>query len=78
MNTQTHIALNVSDIAVTLNQFSKFAIRYSLVVIFVWFGLQKFSVYETNAIAGLASNSPIFALLHKTLGVQGFSNFKRD
>lgn len=75
MNTQTHTAINVSDLAVALKLFSEIAIRYALVVIFVWFGLQKFSAYEANAIAGLAINSPIFSLLHKTLGVQGFSNF---
>lgn len=44
----------------------------SLVVIFVWFGLQKFTAYEATGIAPLVSNSPLTSWLN-VLGTQGAS-----
>lgn len=45
-------------------------LRWSLVVIFLWFGGMKFTTYEANAIAPFIANSPIMSWLHALLGVQ--------
>ena len=65
---------NISEIGVSLRRFSETAVRYAMVVFFLWFGALKFTAYEANAIAGLATNSPILAWLHEMLGVRTFSN----
>jgi reactive chlorine resistance protein C len=38
-------------------------LRWSMVAIFVWFGIQKFTPYAADAIAPLISNSPFMAWL---------------
>ena len=48
-------------------------LRWSLVVIFLWFGGMKFTNYEANAIAPFIAHSPIMSWLHALLGVQGAS-----
>ncbi|MEI6002490.1 DUF417 family protein [Paraburkholderia bengalensis] len=48
-------------------------LRWALVVIFIWFGAMKFTVYEANGIAPFIINSPIMSWLHSLLGVQGAS-----
>ena len=79
MNTQSttvsETPVSVGEIGATLRQHSETAIRYAMVVVFLWFGALKFSAYEANAIAGLAINSPLLAWLHEALGVRAFSNF---
>ncbi len=47
-------------------------LRLSMVVIFAWFGLQKFTAYEAVGIAPLVSNSPLTSWLN-VLGTQGAS-----
>ena len=47
-------------------------LRLSIVVIFFWFGLQKFTAYEAIGIAPLVSNSPLTSWLD-VLGTQGAS-----
>ena len=47
-------------------------LRLSMVVIFFWFGLQKFTAYEAMGIAPLVSNSPLTSWLN-VLGTQGAS-----
>lgn len=47
-------------------------LRLAMVVIFVWFGLQKFTAYEAEGIALLVSNSPLTSWLN-VLGTQGAS-----
>ena len=47
-------------------------LRLSMIVIFFWFGLQKFTAYEAMGIAPLVSNSPLTSWLN-TLGTQGAS-----
>lgn len=49
-------------------------LRYSLVVIFLGFGLYKFTAQEAAAIAPLTENSPFFFWLNPLLGTQGGSN----
>ncbi|MFD2031264.1 DUF417 family protein [Ancylobacter dichloromethanicus] len=36
-------------------------LRWSLVVIFIWFGCMKFTSYEAHGIAGLIANSPFMS-----------------
>ena len=47
-------------------------VRLSMVVIFFWFGLQKFTAYEAMGIAPLVSNSPLTSWLN-VFGTQGAS-----
>ena len=47
-------------------------VRLAMVVIFFWFGLQKFTAYEAMGIAPLVSNSPLTSWLN-VLGTQGAS-----
>ena len=49
-------------------------LRLAMVVIFFWFGLQKFTAYEAMGIAPLVSNSPLTSWLN-VLGTQGASMF---
>jgi len=46
-------------------------LRWSLVVIFIWFGCMKFTSYEAHGIAGLIANSPFMSWLHVLFGIQG-------
>ena len=48
-------------------------LRWSLVVIFLWFGCMKFTSYEAHGIAPLIANSPIMSWLHPLLGIEGAS-----
>lgn len=48
-------------------------LRWSLVVVFVWFGAMKFTGYEAEGIAPFIANSPFMAWLHGAFGVRGAS-----
>lgn len=48
-------------------------LRWSLVVIFLWFGGMKFTAYEANGIAPFIAHSPFMAWLHSSFGIQGAS-----
>ena len=48
-------------------------LRWSLVIIFLWFGGMKFTNYEANGIAPFIAHSPIVSWLHGVFGVQGAS-----
>lgn len=47
--------------------------RWSLVIIFIWFGCMKFTAYEAMGISGFIQNSPIMSWLNAMFGVQGAS-----
>ncbi|MDH4574049.1 DUF417 family protein [Salinicola acroporae] len=49
-------------------------LRYSLVLIFLGYGLFKFTAYEAAAIAPLTENSPFFSWVNAWLGQRGGSN----
>lgn len=49
-------------------------LRWSLVLIFLWFGGMKFTSYEAQGIAPLIAHSPIMGWLHGAFGVQGASH----
>jgi len=46
-------------------------LRWSLVVIFLWFGGMKFTAYEAHGIAPLIAHSPIMRWLHRAFGIEG-------
>lgn len=48
-------------------------LRWSLVVIFLWFGGMKFTAYEAGGIAPFIAHSPIMGWLHSLFGIQGAS-----
>ena len=48
-------------------------LRWTLVIIFLWFGGMKFTAYEANGIAPFVVNSPIMSWLNMLFGVQGAS-----
>jgi reactive chlorine resistance protein C len=50
------------------------ALRWALVVIFLWFGVMKFTGYEAMGIAPLVSHNPLTSWLIPAFGVQGTSN----
>lgn len=50
-------------------------LRWSLVVVFIWFGGMKFTAYEAAGIAPFIANSPIMSWLHSLFGIQGASQF---
>ena len=45
-------------------------LRWSMVAVFVWFGIQKFTPYAAEAIAPLIANSPFMGWL-RVFGVRG-------
>jgi reactive chlorine resistance protein C len=48
-------------------------LRWSLVLVFVWFGCMKFTNYEATGIAPFIANSPFMSWMHALLGIQGAS-----
>ena len=49
------------------------AAHYALAIIFLWFGLLKFTAYEASAIAPLVINDPLISWLIAPFGVGGTS-----
>jgi uncharacterized membrane protein YkgB len=65
--------IRIANVAPTfLERSTTHLLRLSMVVIFFWFGLQKFTAYEAMGIAPLVSNSPLTSWLN-VLGTQGAS-----
>ncbi|MDR5761243.1 DUF417 family protein [Caballeronia sp. LZ035] len=52
---------------------SQALLRWSLVIVFLWFGGMKFTSYEAHGIAPFIANSPIMSWLHVAFGIQGAS-----
>jgi uncharacterized membrane protein YkgB len=48
-------------------------LRWSLVIVFLWFGGMKFTGYEAQGIAPFIAHSPIMSWLHTAFGVSGAS-----
>jgi uncharacterized membrane protein YkgB len=48
-------------------------LRWTLVVIFLWFGGMKFTAYEAAGIAPFIANSPLMSWLHPLFGIAGAS-----
>jgi reactive chlorine resistance protein C len=50
-------------------------LRWALVIVFLWFGGMKFTLYEAQGIAPFIEHSPLMGWLHSLFGVQGASQF---
>ncbi len=50
------------------------ALRWSLVLIFLFFGVAKFATYEAEGVAKIASHYPLFAWMYSLWGARGASN----
>lgn len=53
---------------------SQALLRWSLVIVFLWFGGMKFTGYEAHGIAPFIANSPFMSWLHTVFGIQGASD----
>lgn len=49
------------------------ALRWTLVLIFLWFGFMKFTAYEAKGIAPLVMHSPLLSWAYGLLGERGFA-----
>ncbi|MEO6363286.1 MAG: DUF417 family protein [Caldimonas sp.] len=59
--------------ALALETYGAAALRWTLVVIFLWFGALKFTAYEAEGIAPMAMNSPLLSWALAALGQRGFA-----
>lgn len=66
--------MNIAILQSLLERVGAGVLRYSLVFIFLGYGLFKFTAVEAAAIAPLTENSPFFFWLNPLLGQQGGSN----
>jgi uncharacterized membrane protein YkgB len=63
-----------NEMASQLGRGGTLLLRYGLVLLFLWFGMLKFTAYEADGIAPLAMNSPLLSWAFAALGKQGLSN----
>lgn len=64
----------LSQPATALDRAGTQVLRYSLVLILLWFGLFKFTPTEASGIQPLLAHSPPFAWLYDVLSVRAVSN----
>lgn len=57
----------------TLENIGVNILRYGLVIILLWVGALKFTVYEAEAIQGLVANSPLMSWMLSIMTVKGIS-----
>lgn len=57
-------------LGLTLENTGASILRYGLVIILLWVGLLKFTVYEAEAIQGLVANSPLMSWMLGVMSVQ--------
>jgi uncharacterized membrane protein YkgB len=60
--------------ASSLEELGHRIVRYGLVLVLVWIGAMKFTMYEATGIAPLVANSPLMGWLYRVFSVQGLSN----
>jgi uncharacterized membrane protein YkgB len=46
--------------------------RYSLVIVIAWFGIMKFTYYESHGISPLIANSPFFSWIYDVISIRTF------
>jgi uncharacterized membrane protein YkgB len=59
----------------SLERLAGWGITFALAIIFLWFGVLKFTDYEASAVAGFIMNSPLIAWLHSAFGITGGARF---
>jgi reactive chlorine resistance protein C len=67
-----HLSRHASAIA-RLLPLNETLVRYTLVVIFLWFGAMKFTDYEAAGTARWIMDSPLVGWWHTLLGIKGTS-----
>ena len=70
MATDTTISHSERD---PLLHYGGLALRWALVLIFLWFGFMKFTAYEAKGIAPLVMHSPLLSWAYNLLGERGFA-----
>lgn len=66
--------MHASTSASKLENIGTVVLRYSLVAVFLWIGLLKFTEYEAMGIEPFVANSPIWSGLHAAIGIRNLSN----
>lgn len=56
-----------------LTRSAAIGLYYALAVVFLWFGITKFTDYEAGGLAGLILNSPFVGWWYAVLGIKGTS-----
>ncbi|MBU8832687.1 YkgB family protein [Mycolicibacterium goodii] len=46
--------------------------RYALVIVLTWFGLMKFTYYESHGISPLVANSPFMSWIYDLISIRSF------
>ncbi len=59
----------------SLERLAGWAITFALAIIFLWFGVLKFTDYEASGVAGFIMNSPLISWLHGAFGIAGGARF---
>ncbi|MCS2151239.1 YkgB family protein [Scandinavium goeteborgense] len=65
--------INGQKFGVEIGDYSIFAIRLSLIIIFFFFGYAKWFVYEAESLIPFISNSPLLSWMYPVIGVRGAS-----
>ncbi len=69
-------ASSVSSVGNThLASLGEWSITFALTIIFLWFGVLKFTAYEASGVAGFIMNSPLISWLHGMFGIAGGAQF---
>lgn len=68
--TNTALVGQASEIGAKAESLAPQLVRYSMVVVLLWFGALKLTAYEAGAIEGLVANSPFLGWLYEVLSVQ--------
>lgn len=71
--TPTANSVHVTQRALELQRVGGAALRWTLVLIFLWFGFLKFTAFEAKGIAPLIMHSPLLSWAYQALGEQGVS-----
>jgi uncharacterized membrane protein YkgB len=71
--TNTALIGQASEIGAKAESLAPQLMRYSMVIVMLWFGALKFTAYEAGAIEGLVANSPFLGWLYEFLSVQAVS-----
>lgn len=64
---------DANGLGFTIENIGAAILRYGLVIILLWVGALKFTVYEAEGIQGLVANSPLMSWMLTILTVQGVS-----
>jgi len=70
----THNDTRDYDRGRSLERIGTLILRYGLVLILLWIGALKFTMYESEGVHGLASNSPLLSWAYGVMSIRAFSS----